>query len=913
MIKRFFLLFTLPALALAAPPSPVVELLSREALQQDAAGATPERFPNADTVLVDEWTKARYESDGTAVVREDSAIKILTEKGLRENRTLSFHYTKPYSEMQVQLIEVLRPDGTALTVDLETHSRDMAEPGQMSQNIYNPNRRILQVTVPELEIGDTLRYIYERRLVKPRVPNTWSDYRVFESTSPIMKIRYDVDAPASMPLVRIALKGEPAGTLEDSVEEKGDRIHYRWEARDVPRMFPEPKMPAQYTVVRRLLVSTIDNWPEVSRWYWELSLPHLEDETEEMHEMVADLTRDVEDPMEKIRRIFKFVSQDIRYMGITIETEAPGYEPHDVSLTFNNRYGVCRDKAALLVTLLRIADIEAFPVLIKAGPKMDEEVPVPYFNHAITAARVNGEYVLMDSTDENTKDLLPAYLSNMSYLPATPDGEDLLTSPIIPAEKNLLHIETEGGITEQGSLEAHSRLLFEGVNDTSYRGYLSRIRPEERSQFLERLLKRGIPGARLNGHRITPEDIRDTTRPLEIELIYALEGLLVEGEEVQLMQLPSLARVFGIANFIIGETGLQERKYPLRNAIACGVEERQELELPSSLGTIKSMPQFQPLDTPKVGWNRSVEKEEALLRSSSSFQIRDVEFSPEEYLELKSNLKDIEVDLRRQVVLEKQQSGEVSDQEILSHRIHYQLQDARNWTATEKVKKKINSYAGKKAASEVKIHYNPAWDEVEIVRAVVTDSEGQTSEITDKEINIMDARWVGSAPRYPAAKILIASLPGVEVGSIIEYEIRTTRTDRPFFSTRQYLDDFHPVHERTVSVTAPAGLDIRVNTLNMPEDVLEMSEANGMVRFSGLTAVTSSESAGAPKRTGPAPGMALPPRHADVINPRLECACQRAPAGAVRSRSKPARRPFAGRKADRRQKRLDAGHARNPG
>ena len=53
-------------------------------------------------------------------------------------------------------------------------------------------------------------------------------------------------------------------------------------------------------------------------------------------------------------------------MGITTETEAPGYEPHDVSLTFSKRYGVCRDKAALLAVMLRAAGFDAFPVLIMA-------------------------------------------------------------------------------------------------------------------------------------------------------------------------------------------------------------------------------------------------------------------------------------------------------------------------------------------------------------------------------------------------------------------------------------------------------------------------------------------------------------------------------------------------------------------
>ena len=72
-------------------------------------------------------------------------------------------------------------------------------------------------------------------------------------------------------------------------------------------------------------------------------------------------------------------------MGLTMEDTSPGYAPHDVDITFDNRYGVCRDKAGLLVAMLRLAGFKAFPVLIHVGAKLDPEVPQPFFNHAIVA------------------------------------------------------------------------------------------------------------------------------------------------------------------------------------------------------------------------------------------------------------------------------------------------------------------------------------------------------------------------------------------------------------------------------------------------------------------------------------------------------------------------------------------------
>ena len=113
-------------------------------------------------------------------------------------------------------------------------------------------------------------------------------------------------------------------------------------------------MPDLHTCVQRLLVSTTPDWETVSRWYWRLSEPHYVP-SPELSAKVRELKVKAGDSDASIRALFRFVAQDIRYLGITAETEAPGYEPHDVRDTFAARHGVCRDKAALLVVMLREA------------------------------------------------------------------------------------------------------------------------------------------------------------------------------------------------------------------------------------------------------------------------------------------------------------------------------------------------------------------------------------------------------------------------------------------------------------------------------------------------------------------------------------------------------------------------------
>ncbi|MCX7591887.1 MAG: DUF3857 domain-containing protein, partial [Kiritimatiellae bacterium] len=314
-------------------------LLDRVAVTKAAAEVTLEAYPDAEEVVVASYTRIRYRADGTSEQWDDEYVKVLTEKGKREKRTVALHFTLPYETVEVPLLEVIKPDGSVFGVDVKANSRVMVDPSQMAANIYNPNQKILKVSVPSLEIGDMLHMVSRHVVVKPRVPNTWSDYTLFEYTCPIKHLIYEIEGPKNLPLQKIVLRDEIPGTVTFSREDREDGYRYRWEVRNVPRMFEEPNMPPLYAVVQRLLVSTVPDWRDISRWYWNLCKPHLEAITPAMKEKVAELVTGETTVTGRVWRIFQFVSQQVRYMGITTETEAPGYEPHDVRITFENRYG----------------------------------------------------------------------------------------------------------------------------------------------------------------------------------------------------------------------------------------------------------------------------------------------------------------------------------------------------------------------------------------------------------------------------------------------------------------------------------------------------------------------------------------------------------------------------------------------
>lgn len=792
--------------------------LDSQQVLKAAADISLAKYPDCDIATVDGRMVRVYRPDGTGESQDELYVKVLTEKGKRANRTLRMSFMLPYFKAEVVKIEIFKPDGKIVPIDVAANSKETIDDSQMGMNIYDPNNKILQVNIPGVEVGDIIHSIQRMDVLRAIMPGEFSEYNVFEGERYIRHLSYEIYEPAEKPLKRIILRDEVPGTIKHSTRPSGssETLHI-WDVSNVPRMFDESNMPPYEQVLQRLMVSTTPDWQAVSKWYWELSKPHLDATTPGMRKTVKELIADCKTDMDKIFAVFYYVSKNIRYMGITPEKDRPGFEPHDVRLTFENKYGVCRDKAALLVSMLHLAGLKAYPVLINVGLKVDPEVPAPYFNHAIVAAElVKGEYVLMDPTDENTKELLPSYECDQSYLVCRPEGDGIRISPIIPPEDNMMRITTTATLDTRGLLSAKSEIAFAGVNDNAYRGVFARMKSDDKRRFFESNLKRTMPGATLHTLKITPDDMLDTSIPLHVEMEFVSEGMVAAGGGKAIANLPWVGKGLGMVNFILGGTGLEKREYPLQTSIACGLEENVSVKMGAGFAGAVSLPSSTPIDDECMTYQQRVQFEENTLQCSRVLKLKVVEFSPAQYLKLKNALQTMEYDERKAPVLAtgdqlpvQLAKAEVeSNSRILEVRKELEVEDPHSAVYRVTYSKLILNYSGKKEEAEVKISYNPACEEARLIRASVLSKSGQRQDIAKDEINIMDAGWNASAKRYTGGKILVANLPGVDIGSTIEVEFEMTMKNKPFIAGFEPFQLFNDLERKSFQLTAPSHLAV---------------------------------------------------------------------------------------------------------
>ena len=792
-----------------------------------ASEITTTSYPNCQEATVDEKIVEVYRPDGTAQTQDEAFVKVLTEEGKRGRRKLAWSFELPYDEVKVVKLEVIKPTGAAVATDLPANSSITIDSSQMAENIYDPNDKVLEVNVPDLEIGDVLHWVVRDTTLRPIIPGEFADENNFEGDGYIRHLVYEVHAPLAKPLKRMVLRDEIPGTVHYSERPGGqDTLVHRWEVAGVPRMFAEASMPPYENAVQRVRVSTMSDWREVSQWYWNLSKPHLDAATPELKQTVARLTAGAKTDPEKMKALFYFVSQNIRYMGLTPEKDRPGFEPHDVGLTYAKKYGVCRDKAALLVSMLRTAGLKAYPVLVSVGSKKDKEVPDAGFNHAIAGVELTkGVYTLMDPTDEHARDLLPFHDGDQSYLVCRPEGEDILLSAANPPEDNLMRIRTTGTLTAAGGLQATSELSFDGANDDVYRNKFSRLKPDDRRRFFEDALKKAIPGATLQSLTLTPENMLDVSKPIKAEMVYSADGMTASGSGKSVVSVPWIGGHFGLVNYLLDGLGLAQRKYPLQTRLACGVSENISLQLGAGFEGADSMPACAPVESDGLSYRRSDAVKDGRLECSRELKLKSVEFSPGQYAALKQTLKDLAYDSRKSPILASSKddaaapppaaAGQVamapvnSNAVVLSSEKNLQVIDAHSAVFRVKYAKRILTYAGKIREAEVKLSYNPSCQTVRFIHGTVVSNRGERQEISANEINVMDEPWNGSAKRYTGGKILVANLPGVDIGSTIEVEYEMTMRDRPYiagFEAFQLGDD---LAHKSFDLSAAAGVPVK--------------------------------------------------------------------------------------------------------
>ena len=107
--------------------------------------------------------------------------------------------------------------------------------------------------------------------------------------------------------------------------------------------------------------------------------------TPELKQLADEITAGLATDEDKVAALNHWAAENIRYVGLHMGT-GEGYTLHPAAMTLRDRGGVCKDKAGILVALLRAAGYESYPAMTMAGERI-ENIAADQFNHCVTVWR----------------------------------------------------------------------------------------------------------------------------------------------------------------------------------------------------------------------------------------------------------------------------------------------------------------------------------------------------------------------------------------------------------------------------------------------------------------------------------------------------------------------------------------------
>ncbi len=528
-----FALTPVPASAQQGPERQKEIRIAEEAFKTDDAlppwvetVALPEADPSLPIQIRLADTQYRVDTAPQTFMRRATAVNAAS--ALSGAGQLEIRFFPQYQKVALHVVRIHRA-GDILDRRADASIRFLQRERDLESGIYS-GEVTASILVNDLRVGDTLELAYTVTGQNPVFDGMFTDVarwdlglrtplrRVVLSHPESRRIAYRMNGDVTLGQV------EPKITTADGIR----RIVF--EERNLPQIQPEPGTPAGAEPFRWLQFSEFASWQDLAAWGARLFKVE-EPNRAEVNALIERL-RSIPDKEKQIEAALRLIQSEVRYFSVSLGESS--HRPASPNTVLERRFGDCKDKSLLLVTILKALGIEARPVLLQAGSRrtFDNLLPSPLlFDHAIVEVRFDGATYFLDPTR------LGQY-GRLSTMGQAHDGAHVLIAA--PDTTGLVTIETpkaarlgRNDLIEKielakldGDAQLESTQVWYGVNAESLRLLLERLPAAQLGRSLAQEIESRYPGATLQGEPTVADDRTDNV--LKITARFTVPGIAKE-------------------------------------------------------------------------------------------------------------------------------------------------------------------------------------------------------------------------------------------------------------------------------------------------------------------------------------------------------------------------------------------------
>lgn len=469
-----FVLFLMPAVLGAAPAAdspwdaPAFSS-SPEALR--LAASTIKADKDADATMFLNHIQFTFDAQGREVETWHRIYRIENEEGVKNWAEVSgswepWHQSKPEIKARV-----VASDGAVHPLDPKTLNDVPVHEDE--PDLYSDARRY-GGPLPAIAPGAIVEEEVTLRDTSVFFAGGQVERRALVKGIPVTKTRFVISHPESLPL-HYVLHLLPAATVKKSTENGVETITIEngpFEAFTEDTTF----MPGDVLPFPEVEFSTGSSWQQVVAEYAHLVNDKLR--LADVQPLVARANaanNKGASRMDVVRRLVSVLHKSVRYTGI--EFGESSLVPQFPAETLKRKYGDCKDKATLLVAMLRAAGIPANLALLSSGPGQDVNADLPgmgLFDHAIVyvpAAGADPELWIDATAQYSRVGVLPEMDYGRWALVVDEKTTSLKKIPDLASTQNVHRETREFTLAEYGPARIVETNSQEGPMEAEYRDY----------------------------------------------------------------------------------------------------------------------------------------------------------------------------------------------------------------------------------------------------------------------------------------------------------------------------------------------------------------------------------------------------------------------------------------------------------
>jgi hypothetical protein len=481
----------------------------------------------AAIILYDEFVET-VDASGRAVERERRVKRVLKPQG-RGEVTCSVGYSEDEKINYFRVWTIAADEKP-----YQAQDSDFIEQGDTGVPVMLSTNKLRIAHPPAVDVGATVVCESEEVLEPYIHENIWE----IQKSIPVVFQALEVDLPPGRTYSQAWHNFKSVLPVEVAPG------HWRWELKDTPALTLRdiPSRPEWAAVAARMSVQwgdaavagTDNQWRAIGEWVTQLEANRPDpspDITAQTHSLIAGAT----DFYSKLARITDYIQKNIRYF--IVMRGIGGLQANHATDIYRNKYGDCKDKTTLLISMLQVAGIHAFymPVDDRRGI-VDPADPSLYGNHMITAIEVPADvedprlqaivkgkdgkrYLIFDPTNERTPvGNLPSYLQGGYGTLAAGAESQIIALPVLPPDANGTERKGDFTLAADGTLTGSVDTSHSGPEGADLRMFLKYSDEKERREYWENRVARDVPGVVINSLQF----VQPTALDMPLEFHYKL-------------------------------------------------------------------------------------------------------------------------------------------------------------------------------------------------------------------------------------------------------------------------------------------------------------------------------------------------------------------------------------------------------